>query len=130
MFAGVTRYNFCELVSLLWKKKSVTSCRTHVTYYSIGLKLAMVSKQSLQLLQKVEPCFTLCSCFKPNKVARQFAKRTCYTLQPTCNLSRNAIATQVAKKIAPCNTSSRAPFYCLQRPQRLFETTASCSPRL
>ena len=47
----------------------------------------------------------------------------------TClQFSYNAIATQVAKKIAPCNCP-RARFYFLQRLQRFFETIASWSPR-
>ena len=71
---------------------------------------AMVSKQSIQSLQKVEPSSTLCSHCKPKEVARQVAKRAC----DTSNLSHNAIATQVTKKIAPCNTSCRAWFYFLQ----------------
>ena len=59
---------------------------------------------------------TLCNCCKPKKIARQVAKRACcYTLQPTCNLSRIAIVTQVAKKITPCNTSYGARLYFLQR---------------
>ena len=33
------------------------------------------------------------------KVVRQVAKRTFYKLQTTCNLSRKAIATQIARKI-------------------------------
>ena len=40
-----------------------------------------------------------------------------YTLQPTCNLSCKVMATQVAKKIAPCKTSRRNRFYFLQRLQ-------------
>ena len=72
------------------------------------------------------------------------ANRACYTLQPTWTFSYNAIATQVVKKIAPCNTASyRAGFYFLQRFQRflklliaspiprlprVFQTIASCSP--
>ena len=42
---------------------------------------------------------------KPDKVVRQVTKKTCYTLQPTCNWSCNAITTQVAKRITRCNTS-------------------------
>ena len=34
----------------------------------------------------------------------QVKKNILYTLQPTCNLSRNAIASQVAKKVVPCKT--------------------------
>ena len=47
-----------------------------------------------------------------------------------CNLFLNAIATQVAKKIAPCNTSLRARIYLLQRLQGFLQTIASCSKRL
>ena len=35
-------------------------------------------------------------------------------LQSTCNLYRHTIATQVPKKLAPCNNSSRAWFYFLE----------------
>ena len=116
-----------HLVSQRWKNKSIARCRRHVTPCSLGLQLAMVSKQSMQSLQKVELSSTLCNRCKPKKVETQVAKRACYTLQPTCNLSRNTILTQVAWKIAPCNTSCRARFYFLQRLQRFFETIASCS---
>ena len=34
-------------------------CRGHVTRYNLGLQLAMVSKQSMQLLHEVELRFTL-----------------------------------------------------------------------
>ena len=87
-----------------WKKKSIASCRRNVTRCNLELQLAMVSKQSMQSLQKVERSSTLCNLYKTKKVAKQVAKRTFYTLQPICTLSYNAIATQVAKKIAPCNT--------------------------
>ena len=50
---------------------------------------------------------------KPKTVARQVAKRACYKLKPTCTFSHNAIATEVANKIAPRNSSFRARFYFL-----------------
>ena len=86
-----------------------------------GCNLQLIRKNSMQSLQKVEPSSTLCNCCKPKNVAGQVAKRACYTLQPTYNLSCNAIATQVSKKIAPRNTSCIARFYFLQRLQRLFK---------
>ena len=58
-------------------------------------------------LQKVEPSSTLCNRCKPRKVARQFAKRACYKLQSTCNLSCNTSC----KQIALCNTTCRVRFY-------------------
>ena len=84
----------------------------------------------MQSLQKVEPSSTLSNCCKPKKAVRQVAKRACYTLQPTCNFSCNTIATQVAKKLAPRNTSCRVRLYFLQRLQIFCEAIASCSPRL
>ena len=44
--------------------------------------------------------------FNPKTVASLVAKRACYTLQSTFNLSGNAIARQVARKIASSDTSS------------------------
>ena len=43
--------------------------------------------------------------FNPKKVARLVAKRECYTLQSTFNLSDNTVVRQVARKIASCDTS-------------------------
>ena len=86
---------FFNRFSQRWKKKPTTSRRSHVPRCSLELQLAMVSKQSMQSLQKIEPSSTLCSCCKPKKVARHVAKKARYTLQPTCNLSRNAVATSV-----------------------------------
>ena len=82
---------------------------------------------SLQSLQKIEPSSTLCDCCKCKKVARKVARRACYTLQPTCNFSSNAIATHVAKKIAPC--SCRAQFYFLQWLQKFLRPlqVAACN---
>ena len=103
-----------------WKKKSIPSCISHVTRCSLELQVATGSKQFMQPLQKVEPSFVLCNRCRPKKVAREVAKR----VVTSCNLSRNAIAAQVIKKIAPSNTSCRARFYLLQR-----NTIASCSPK-
>ena len=52
----------------------------------------------------------LCNCCKPKNVARQ-VEEVFFQLQPTSNFSLNTIATQVAKKITPCNTNCRARFY-------------------
>ena len=90
----------------------------------------MVSKQSLHSLQKLEPSSTLCNRCNPQNVASQAAERVCYALQSNHNLSRNAIATQVAKKIAQCRTRCGSWFYYLQRLQRFFERIASCSRTL
>ena len=90
-------------------------CKLQKTCYTVqsrGATCNLFKTNSMQSLQKVELISTLCKCCKPKKVARQVAKRACYTLQPTCNFCRNAIETQVAKKIAPCNTSCRVRF-CL-----------------
>ena len=87
----------------------------------------------MQSLQTLESCTTSCK--------EGMLPRAPYTLQPTCNLSRNAIATQVAKKIAACNTSCKAWFYFLQGIYGIvgtttagdcnvfFENIACCSPR-
>ena len=89
---GVTQCSFfLQLVSQHWKKKYIASCRRHVTRCNLELQLAMITKQSMLLLQKVELRSTL------KKIGRQVAKMACYMLQPTCNLSRNTIAAQVAK---------------------------------
>ena len=48
------------------------------------------------------------------KVQKSVVRRACCTMRSACNLSRNAIATQVAKIIQPCNTSFSARFYCFQ----------------
>ena len=65
------------------------------------------SKKSLPSLRKVEPSSTFYNRCKPKNVARKVAKRACYALQSTCNLSCSTIGTQVAKKIASCNNSLR-----------------------
>ena len=77
----------------------------HVTHCSFEMQRAMVEKRSTQSLQKLEPSSILCKRCKPKIVERQVAERVCYALQPTCDLPRTFIATQVARKIAPCNTS-------------------------
>ena len=88
----------------------------------------MVLKQSMQSLQKVKLSSALCNHCKSQKVTMQVAKKACYTLQPNCNLSRNATGTQVEKKIAPSSSSFIDRFYFVQRLQRFFETISSCSP--
>ena len=50
---------------------------------SLTLQLAMLSK-------------SWCNRCKPKKVAGQVVKTTCKTIQSTCNLSYNAVVTQVA----------------------------------
>ena len=44
-----------QLVRQHWKKKSIASCRRHVTLCSVRLQLAIVSKMSLRSSQKIEP---------------------------------------------------------------------------
>ena len=106
-------YVLClQLVLHHRKRKSIASCRRHVTRCNLDLQLAMVSKQSMQSLQEVELRSTLCSRCKLIKVATQVAKRVFYTLQ-----------------LAP-NTSYRAPFHFLQRLQRYFKNIASCNSSL
>ena len=57
-------------------------------------------KNSMQSLQKAtEFYFVQLFVPSPNKF-RGKLQRGCYTLQPTCNCFRNAIATQVVKKVA------------------------------
>ena len=129
-----------QLVSHCWKTKSIASCRSHVTRCNLELQLVMVSKQSFQLLLKVEQNFTLCDRCKPKTLEDKLQRRHV----TRCNLSHNAISTQIAKRIALCSTNCRARFYLLQRLQRFFktvqvakrdcnvflETIASCSPKL
>ena len=78
-----------QLVSQHWRKQSIAICSRHVTRFFLGLQLAcaMISKISPQSLQEVEHSSTLCNRCKPQKVARQVEERTCYTPQPTYNLS-------------------------------------------
>ena len=104
------------------EKKVLASCRSHVTRCNLGLQFAMVSKQSIQSLQKVEPSSTLCSHCKPTNVVRQVAKRACYMVQL---VSQRHCNRQLAKKITPCNTSSTFCNYW-----RDFLTIRSCSSRL
>ena len=70
----------------------------------------------MQPLQNAEPALLFAIVGSLKKL--QVAKRACYTLQPTCKFSRNAIARQVADKIAPrkatitrCDLSPR--FFCI-----------------
>ena len=73
----------------------------------------------------------LCAIVASQKSCETNGNGACYTLHPcTCVLSRNAIATHAAKKIAPCNTSCRDRFYLLQRLQGFLETIVSYNPRL
>ena len=51
------------------EKKSIGSYRSHVTRCNHWLQLAMVSKQSILSLQKIEPCSTLCNICNPKNVA-------------------------------------------------------------
>ena len=73
-----------QFVSQRGTKESIESCRGHVTR-NFGLKLAMVSKQSLQSLQKVELRSTLL-----RKVARQVAH---------CSLSATCLAKPLQHKL-------------------------------
>ena len=81
----------------------------------------MVSKQSIQLLQKVEPSST---------VARQVVKRECYTLQPTCNLSRNVIVIQIAKKLRGVTLTVELDSTFCKDCRDFSETIAACILRL
>ena len=56
-------------------------------------------------LRKVEDCSTFPATRLAIFVARQVAKRGCYTRNFFCNLSRNGVALQVARKIASCNST-------------------------
>ena len=98
---------------------------------SLGLQLAMVSKQSMQLFQTIEPSLALCNRCKARKFARQIANGGYVT---RCNLPATCLETPLSsRKIAPCSTSCRAPFYFLQQLQRFFETIEtieSCSRSL
>ena len=89
------------------EKKIIASCRSHVARCNLGLHFAMVSKQSMQSLQKVNRVL-LCAIIASPQILRDKLQRG----HARCILSRNAIVTQVSKKIAPCNTSSTFCNYC------------------
>ena len=59
---------FLQRVLQHLKKKLITSFKSHVTHCNLKLQLAMVSKQSMQSLQKIEPSSTIsqimCTKFK------------------------------------------------------------------
>ena len=59
----------------------------------------------MQSLQKVEQSSTSGNCCESKKAALHSLEMICYTGQSVYNLYRNGVATQVAKEIAPCNTS-------------------------
>ena len=61
-------------------------------------------KKSMQSFQKVDHRSTLRNRCKD---ARSTENRACYTLQATCNLSRNPVETYIAKRIASSNISLR-----------------------
>ena len=61
------------------KRKSMASCRKHVTRCNLGLQLAMVSKQSMQSLQKVGPSSIFCNRCKPKKLRDKLLKATLLT---------------------------------------------------
>ena len=108
------------------KKEIIASCRRHVTRCHDKLNLESIQNKFYAIIAEAELSSALCNICKP-KVARQLAHRACYTLQPTCKFSHNAIATHVAKKIAPCNINCRARFYSLERLQNFFEAIATCN---
>ena len=87
--------------------------RLQKTCYTLQLPTEtcnLFKTNSMQSLQKVNPSSAVCNRCMTKKVARQVAKRARHMLQLTFNFSRYAIATQVANKIALCNTSCRALF--------------------
>ena len=89
-------------------------CKLRKTCYPSQLRAATCNgfKISMQSLKKVEPNSTLCNCCKPEKVTRQVAKRTCYTLQ--INLHRVLQDVEISSLFS---TDCRD----------FFETIASCS---
>ena len=104
-----------QLVSQDWKETSTANCKTHgkshVTRCNLGLQLAMVSKESIQSLQKGGLHSALCNRCNPRKVKRQVAKRACYALQTYLHEMK------IEMKIASCNTSylKRGKLYSCER---------------
>ena len=86
-----------QLVSKIFRKKSMASCRRHVTRRNLELQLACNDSKNVFAIvakSRTELCFL--QSLQAKKVARQVAKRACWTLQRTCNLSRNPTATQLS----------------------------------
>ena len=76
-----------------------------MTRCNLRQELPKFQKKSLQPLKKIESSSTQYSRWKPKIIARQVAEKTCCTLQSTCKLARNAVVTQIVKRVVSCSTS-------------------------
>ena len=113
----VTRCTFpCNLCRTVGKRNPLQGAKD-----MLHVEFSICNLQWLQTIAQIKTQFYRVQSLKAPKVARHVEKRACYMLQPTCNSSRNAITTQVAKKIAPCNTSCRARVYFLQQLRRFLK---------
>ena len=89
--------NVISLVTCLasCEKKSIASCRSHITRCNLELQLAKVSKQSEQPLQKIGLNSALCKHCKPKKLPDKLQRGHV----AHGSLSCNATETQVTKKL-------------------------------
>ena len=113
--------SFLSLVSQHWKRNPLQVAEDMLHFATLRCNLQRFKKIHAVITESR----TKLRC-KPRKIARQVLRGHA----ARCNLlafTSNAIATQVAKRLLPCNTSCRARFYFLQE---LFETIASCSSTL
>ena len=89
------------LVSQYWKKKSIASCRSHVTRCNLELQLAVVSKQSVLVLHGAV-CLATCLTVLEKEIHCKLQK-SCYTLQSraaTCSGFKT-----VRADVTQCNMS-------------------------
>ena len=94
---GIERQISCRLQC----KRSILSRGSYVTRWNLQAAICIGLKKIHVILAESRPTSILCNCCKPRNVGRYIAKRACYMLQPTCNLSCNPIVIQVEKKLTP-----------------------------
>ena len=85
---SVTQCNFsCNLSRNIGRRNPLQVAEDILHFAISSCSSLLVSKSSMQSLQKIEPSSTLCKSCNAKNVARQVAKRVCYTLHSTRNLS-------------------------------------------
>ena len=104
--AGVTRYNFScswcytiqfflQLVSQRWKRNPLQDAEDMLHVATLEPQLAIVSRKSMETLQKVKSSSTLCSCCKPKKLRDELLK----WLITRSNLPSTCLATPLQHKL-------------------------------
>ena len=110
---NVGKINHCTL-----QKSCHTLLSRAATWNGFKTVQAILAKSKTEL-HFVQSC-------RPKNVARQFAKRACYTLQLVSQRHCSTSCKENCTVLHCC----RARFYLLQQLRRFFQTVASCSKRL